>query len=106
MPKTRAEWRQHISKLLERQTAANRQRILLDLLLADVETAPPERNAVDLPTRLTVVMAHRLGYAIDAIARQVFGESTRTTRRRTEAIVGQDLDFSLLEKLLSLAERA
>ena len=106
MPKTRAEWRQYISKLLERQSPANRQRILLDLLLADMETARPEKNAVDLPTRLTVVMAHRLGYAIDAIARQVFGESNRTTRRRAEAIVGQGIDFALLEKLLSLAEHA
>jgi hypothetical protein len=106
VPKTRAEWRLHITKLLEKQTPANRQRILLDLLIADMESAPPERNAVDLPTRLTVVMAHRLGYPIDAIARQVFGESTRTTRRRTEAIVGQGLDFALLEKLLSLTERA
>jgi hypothetical protein len=100
------ELRQYIVGLLARQPATSRQRLLLDLLLEDLKGAPVAPGQVPLPTRLTVIMAHRLGYSVETIAEQVFGDSSQKTRRRAEEILAKGVDFELLERLFELAARA
>jgi hypothetical protein len=92
--------------LLERHPATSRQRLLLDLLLEDLGEAPVAPGRVPLPIRLTVIMAHRLGYSVEATAQQVFGDGSQKARRSVEEILAKGVDFELLERLFELAERA
>lgn len=103
---TEAELRRYITGVLERQPRASRQRLLLDLLLDDLAESPVDPGQVALSTRLTVIMAHRLGYSVEAIAEQVFGDSSRQMQRRTESVLAKGVDFELLEQLLELTDRS
>ena len=105
-PATPDELREYVVGLLERHPATSRQRLLLDLLLEDLGEAPVAPGRVPLPIRLTVIMAHRLGYSVEATAQQVFGDGSQKARRSVEEILAKGVDFELLERLFELAERA
>ncbi|MBN1606416.1 MAG: hypothetical protein JW940_07265 [Polyangiaceae bacterium] len=104
-PKTRAELRVYLSELLSNQPVRERQRLLLELLLDDLRAAPVTYKYADLRTRLAVVSGQKLGCSTAVIAERVFGENSKRTRSRVEALLADGVDVSIVDQLLALTAK-
>jgi hypothetical protein len=104
-PKTRAELRAYLSELLSNQPVRERQRLVLELLLDDLKAAPVTYKYADLRTRLAVVSGQKLGCSTSVIAERVFGENSKRTRSRVEALLADGVDLSIVDQLLALTAK-
>jgi hypothetical protein len=103
--KTRAELRVYLTELLSNQPVRERQRLLLELLLDELKASPVTYKYADLRTRLAVLSGQKLGCSTAAIAERVFGENSKRTRSRVEALLADGVDLDIVDQLLALTAK-
>lgn len=81
-----------------------RPRVLLGILLEELENLPTAREAARLSDRVVAVAAAKLKIPVSAIARALFGEDTRQSRGQVESLVEEGVELATLERLYPLIQ--